>query len=136
MTKITRANQERIDRVVRLIHGVSLASIFDVVLPPRRAFSLTVVHSLIHITDTQQLSQPRNLVIAALVGELVFLLCHVVQSYDHTIFFPPSAGRSGTIQSLLHTLFFWFPTLSLDVRYPEFSAFGYNSDIWPAIMWW
>lgn len=74
---------------------------------------------------------------SAAVGlELVFLLCHVVQFYDHAIFFPPPGGEKGTIASLLHSLFFWLPSLSANIRTPELHALRPSSDLWPAIAWW
>ncbi|KAK4689777.1 hypothetical protein P7C73_g325, partial [Tremellales sp. Uapishka_1] len=82
------------------------------------------------------LSTPQHLVISAVTIELLFLLCHVVQFYDHTYNFPPASGESGTLTSLLHTLYFWAPSFSLTFRLPELYALRPSADVWPAIAWW
>ena len=90
--------------------------------------------SLNHVS--QYLSQPEYLVTSAVIVELLFLLGHVVQSYDHTVYFPPPGSDKGTISSLLRSLFFWLPTFSLTFRLPEMNAFKSGTDIWPAVAWW
>ncbi|WVF70078.1 hypothetical protein IAT40_004865 [Kwoniella sp. CBS 6097] len=92
-----------------------------------------VDHVVRHLRDL--LSTPQKLVTASLALELVFLLTHVIQFYDHTYYFPPAPGESGTIASLLHILFFWLPSAILKFRLPELRAFR-AGDVWSAVAWW
>ncbi|WVQ97807.1 hypothetical protein IAU59_004922 [Kwoniella sp. CBS 9459] len=92
-----------------------------------------VDHVVRHLRDL--LSTPQKLVTTSLSLELAFLLIHVVQFYDHTYYFPPPPGESGTIASLLHILFFWLPSAVFKFRLPEFAAFR-AGDVWSAVAWW
>ncbi|ORX34370.1 hypothetical protein BD324DRAFT_653148 [Kockovaella imperatae] len=84
----------------------------------------------------EYLSNPEHIVASALAVELAFLFAHVLQFYDHTIFFPPPGGASGTFPSLFHSLFFWMPKFHLDMRIPDAIGLGYRAEIWPAVSWW
>ena len=68
--------------------------------------------------------------------ELLFLLCHVVQFYDHTLFFPPAGGETGTIALLLRGIFFWLPSSSFTFRLPESRSLSMDASVWSAIAWW
>ncbi|WWC87213.1 uncharacterized protein L201_002100 [Kwoniella dendrophila CBS 6074] len=92
-----------------------------------------VDHAVRHLRDL--LSTPQHLVLTSLSIELLFLLSHVSQFYDHTYYFPPAPGDKGTINSLLNVAFFWLPTATLKFRLPEFRSFGLT-DIYSAIAWW
>ncbi|WVW78753.1 hypothetical protein I302_100714 [Kwoniella bestiolae CBS 10118] len=95
---------------------------------------LRVDHAVRHLRDL--LSTPQHLVLTSLSIELLFLLSHVVQFYDHTYYFPPSAGAErGTIASLLNVFLFWVPNATLKFRLPEIRAFGLT-DVWSAVAWW
>ncbi|KAK1926409.1 hypothetical protein DB88DRAFT_481707 [Papiliotrema laurentii] len=82
------------------------------------------------------LSRPEHLVTTAVAVELIFLLAHVVQFYDHTVFFPPPGGENGTFASLLHGLLFWLPSFALTFRLPDLHSLKPSSEVWPALAWW
>ncbi|WRT65035.1 uncharacterized protein IL334_001977 [Kwoniella shivajii] len=94
---------------------------------------LRVDHAVRHLRDL--LSTPPNLVLTSLSLELVVLLIHLVQFYDHTYYFPPASGDKGTVASLLNIAFFWLPSATLKFRLPEFRSFGLG-DVWSAVAWW
>jgi len=81
------------------------------------------------------LSYPEHLITSAIAFELLFLLRHVVQFYEHTLFFPPVGGAKGSFYSLLHSLFGWAPRTSLTLTLPEFRSI-YTGDFWAAFSWW
>ncbi|OXB37269.1 hypothetical protein J007_02968 [Cryptococcus neoformans] len=81
------------------------------------------------------ISTPQALTITALSAELLFLFGHVLPFYNYTYFFPPIPGKTGTLSSLVHSLFSWSPTFSWTLRLPEASGFV-SSELWGAIAWW
>ncbi|WVQ84043.1 hypothetical protein IAT38_006188 [Cryptococcus sp. DSM 104549] len=81
------------------------------------------------------LSIPNHLVTGSLLIESISIFSHMVQWYKHTIYFPPPASESGALPSLGHALFFWAPTVTLDVSWPEVKGLG-DGDIWTALAWW
>lgn len=89
----------------------------------------------LHANLDEAISTPQALTITALSAELLFLLGHVLPFYNYTYFFPPIPGKSGTLSSLVHSLFSWSPTFSWTVRLPEASGFVSN-ELWGAIAWW
>lgn len=120
LTQWSSQNRVRVDQGVRTLRDVGLA----------------VCDHENWLTPPKFLSDPKHLLASSLGVELAFLLAHVIQFYDHTIFFPPPGGDNGTISSLLHTLFFWLPTFTLNVRLPEWNALRPSANVWPAATWW
>ncbi|WWD00291.1 hypothetical protein V866_007201 [Kwoniella sp. B9012] len=94
---------------------------------------LRVDHAVRHLRDL--LSTPQHLVLTSLSVELVFLLTHVIQFYDHTYYFRTTVGESGTLSSLFNVFFFWLPSATLNIRLPEIRSFGL-ADVWSAVAWW
>ncbi|EIW68709.1 hypothetical protein TREMEDRAFT_44531 [Tremella mesenterica DSM 1558] len=82
------------------------------------------------------LSTPEHIVLAAISLELVALFFHVVQFYDHTIWFPPPPGSKGTVASLLHSAFGWAPSLQVKVRWPDVHSFKRSGELYSAVVWW
>ncbi|KAI9635492.1 uncharacterized protein MKK02DRAFT_32901 [Dioszegia hungarica] len=82
------------------------------------------------------LSSPQNLIVAFLSIELAHLLLTSSQSYNHTLFFPPAGGSTGSLDSLVGGLFSWAPKVQFTIRVPEWANWSSTSQVWGALSWW
>ncbi|KAL7418538.1 hypothetical protein Q5752_006996 [Cryptotrichosporon argae] len=81
------------------------------------------------------LSTPNAIIQGSLAVEMIMLFRHVVQFYNHTIFFPPSSN-DGPLAALVHAIFFWVPEMSMTISLPEAHSLAPSTDLWPALITW
>ncbi|ORY26899.1 hypothetical protein BCR39DRAFT_540018 [Naematelia encephala] len=127
-TALTPSSHFRKDLTVQLSHATVAVRSFVIDHSRRTEESVRVIRNF--------LSAPDHLLSTAVSIELVFLLAHVVQWYDHTLFFPPVGGEKGSITSLLHSLLFWLPSVQWTVPWPEITLDKWRSHVVPAVLWW
>ncbi|GMK59810.1 hypothetical protein CspeluHIS016_0900270 [Cutaneotrichosporon spelunceum] len=82
------------------------------------------------------LSQPNNLLIAAIALEAAALYYRVAPFHHVTLTFPPQDAAPGSFSSSFGKAFSWMPKLAWTVAIPRYSHFSHRSDVWRAFTWW
>jgi hypothetical protein len=82
------------------------------------------------------LSDPGNLLIAAIALEGAVMYYRVAPFHHVTLAFPPRFSAPGSFSAFFENAFSWSPQLSWTFAVPRFSHLWPSSDVWPAFTWW